>query len=133
VCIDVICCFWTNAGGLAAWDGIGWSAGGGGIPGVVTSVYVNGTVMYVAGRFNDGGARSGNIAMLDADGVWHSMCDAGAGQEGCGVSGGEVYAMVADGRSLYVGGSFQVRLLFASLLQTVYLNMSLMCGKFVVF
>jgi hypothetical protein len=100
-------------GGLAAWDGIGWSAGGGGIPGVVTSLYVNGTFLYVGGRFNDDGPRRGNIAMLDSQGIWHPLCDEGSDHQACGVSGGEIYAMVAVGRMLYVAGSFEVLELYS--------------------
>ncbi len=64
--------------------------------------------MYVGGRFNDDGPRRGNIAMLDSQGVWHAWCDAGSDHQDCGVSGGEIYAMVAVGRMLYVAGSFEV-------------------------
>lgn len=51
--------------------------------------------------------RRGNIAYLDENEVWYSLCDSGAAAEGCGVSGGEIYAMTALGSVLFVGGSFQ--------------------------
>lgn len=96
-------------GGFAAWDGVQWGPVGGGIQGVVTSTYVDGSTLYIAGKFNDA-ERRGNLAAYMLEGQWASFCDQGfdaASSEGCGVSGGEIYAMAVVSGTLYVGGSFQ--------------------------
>ena len=110
----------VHTGGLAAWDGASWAPLGAGsettLPGVVMALAVNasgqsgraegaegeGGVLYVGGRFDDRGARRGNVAAWDGAG-WRSLCGAGGA---CGVAGGEVQAIAVHAASLFVAGSF---------------------------
>jgi len=89
-------------GGLAAWNGEEWSTiGDTRLEGIVSSSVVNGSHLYIGGRFNDPERRN-NLAVFDGT-RWSSICGAA---DACGVVGGEVNAMVVDGADLYVGGSF---------------------------
>jgi len=69
--------------------------------GVVTSLHVNGSVIYAGGRFNEEN-RKNNLAMYNGT-SWSSVCGL---DDNCGVTGGEVFAMATLGEDLYVGGSF---------------------------
>jgi len=90
-------------GGLSSWDGQKWSAlGDTRLEGIVSSSVVNGSRLYIGGRFNDPERRN-NLAVFDGT-RWSSIC--GTVNGACGVIGGEVNAMVVDGADLYVGGSF---------------------------
>jgi len=91
-----------STGGLAAWDGNEWGlVGGSAVFGVVTTSLVNGTRLFIAGRFSDEDRRN-NLALYDGE-AWRSIC----GVNGvCGVTGGIVNAMDYWNDDLYVGGSF---------------------------
>lgn len=100
---------WVNTGvvktgGLATWDGTDWATlGSRPLIGIVTSLNVNGSIIYAGGRFNEEG-RKNNLAMFDGS-TWASVCGL-ALEDACGVTGGEILAMVTFGEDLYVGGSF---------------------------
>jgi hypothetical protein len=91
-----------RTGGLATWDGNSWGRlGSKPFVGVVTSLHVNGSVIYAGGRFNEEN-RKNNLAMYNGT-SWSSVCGL---DDNCGVTGGEVFAMATLGEDLYVGGSF---------------------------
>ncbi len=93
-----------RTGGLATWNGNEWgTVGSRPLLGIVTSLHVNGSIIYVGGRFDDEG-RKNNLARFNGS-SWDSVCGL-ALQNACGVTGGEILAMVALGEDLYVGGSF---------------------------
>jgi len=90
-------------GGLAAWDGQEWRRIGElPLEGILSSLVVNGSRLFVGGKFNDAERRN-NLAVFDGT-RWASICSTLNGA--CGVSGGVVHAVVVDGSDLYVGGSF---------------------------
>ena len=95
-----------RTGGLASWNGSEWGMlGSQPLRGIITSIEANGSVLFVGGRFNEEG-RKNNLAMFKGS-TWSSVCGlALAGQDECGVTGGEVLAMATFGENLYVGGSF---------------------------
>lgn len=91
------------SGGLAAWDGEQWSAiGETRLEGIVSASFVNGSRLYIGGRFNDPERRN-NLAVFDGT-RWSSFC--GISDGACGVTGGDVKAILVDGADLYVGGTF---------------------------
>jgi hypothetical protein len=97
----------TNAGGIAAADGIavwngGWSAVGGGLLSTGSAVYaiaVDGSKVYAGGSFaNAGGdANADGIAVWNGS-AWHSL--------GNVALNGPVFALAIVGRTLYIGGAF---------------------------
>jgi len=95
-----------RSGGLASWNGSEWGMlGSQPLLGIITSLNINGSILYVGGRFNEEG-RKNNLAMFNGA-TWSSVCGLPlAGRDGCGVSGGEVLAMATFGEDLYVGGTF---------------------------
>ena len=96
-----------HTGGLATWNGSDWDVlGSRPLPGIVTSLHANGSIIYVGGRFNDEG-RKNNLAMFNGK-SWYSVCglELADRHDTCGVSGGEVLAMATLKGDLYVGGSF---------------------------
>lgn len=96
-----------RSGGLATWNGSDWDMLGAlPFPGIVTSLHVNTSIIYVGGRFKDEG-RKNNLAMFNGT-SWSSVCgSAVAGRiEPCGVTGGEVLAIATYKEDLFVGGSF---------------------------
>jgi len=96
-----------RAGGLATWDGNSWGMlGSKPFVGVVTSLHVNGSLLYAGGRFNEEGRRN-NLAIYNGT-SWLSVCGLllESRSDNCGVTGGEVFAMATLGEGLYVGGSF---------------------------
>ena len=96
-----------RTGGLATWDGFEWGMlGSQPLFGIVTSLHVNGSVIYTGGRFSDHG-RKNNLAVFNGT-SWSSVCGLllSGREDNCGVSGGEVLAMATLGENLYVGGSF---------------------------
>ena len=117
----------VSTGGLASWDGSKWDlVGNSPVLGVVTTMLVNSSLLYIGGRFNDEGVsvssslpvllthvykpshfnlladHRNNLAVYDGT-EWHSVC--GGGGE-CGVTGGNVNAISYWNQNLYVGGSF---------------------------
>jgi trimeric autotransporter adhesin len=103
-----------EADGVAKWDGYSWSAlgsngnGGGAIWGSVSAIAVSGSNVYVGGSFTD--INNGSTALNAGDYVakwdgsnWSALGSNGAGN---GALNGYVYALAADGATLYVGGYF---------------------------
>jgi hypothetical protein len=97
----------TNAGGVSAnciarWNGSSWSALGSGVSGVVNNTWVNaiavnGTNVYVGGRFTTAGSgAASNIAKWNGS-SWSAL--------GTGMNG-YVDAIAVSGSNVYVGGSF---------------------------
>ena len=95
-----------ESGGLAGWDGARWQlVGGEALQGFVTCLLAagGGARLFVGGRFS-APRRDNNLAVFDtAAERWSSVCDAAGA---CGVRGGDVHALAAQGEDLYVGGSF---------------------------
>lgn len=93
-----------HTGGLAAWNGTAWSdLGGSALVGSIDTMAVNGTTLFVAGRFSQIGTR--NIRTLAAfDGAtWSSVGDHDS------MEGGEIAALTVSSRDLWVGGGFYLR------------------------
>lgn len=90
----------VDAYSIAKWDGLSWSALGGGISGgdgVVTSLAMIGNDLYVAGGFTvAGGVSVNNIARWDGS-QWSPL--------GSGTSG-PVSTLAVIGDKLFAGGSF---------------------------
>ncbi|MEM7053399.1 MAG: hypothetical protein AAF446_02510, partial [Pseudomonadota bacterium] len=104
--------FFTQASGAAAnriavYDttasgDVGWSALGSGVNGPVFALAVIGPDLYAGGFFTQaGGAAANRIAVYDTS----QTGDAGWSALGSGVNG-PVFALVATGSELYVGGQF---------------------------
>jgi hypothetical protein len=93
----------TNSGpqsvtNVAVWDGSTWSAVGGGVNNVATSVAFYGSDLYVGGAFSKAG--STNVSLLARwDGAnWYGV--------GLGLTGLEVLSLTTYGNSVYVAGIF---------------------------
>ena len=96
-----------RSGGLATWDGHDWGVlESRPFHGIVASMHVNDSIIYVGGRFSDKG-RQNNLARFNGS-SWSSLCGSAlAGhQDNCGVTGGEVLAITTFKENLYAGGSF---------------------------
>ncbi len=98
----------TSAKNIAKWDGTNWSALGDGIgtgDNVVYALVINGTNLYVGGKFStlgDGATSAKNIAKWDGTN-WSALSD-GVGAE----TADYVNALVVSGGVLYVGGRFNL-------------------------
>ncbi|EKX39852.1 hypothetical protein GUITHDRAFT_143231 [Guillardia theta CCMP2712] len=87
----------ANTGGLASWDGGSWSAVGCRLNGVVLSSAVNGSFLFIGGRFS-------SVCNVTSQGVavWN-------GEEWLGMEGGvrgSVLAMLVYEDQLFLGGDF---------------------------
>jgi len=103
---------------IAKWDGNNWSAlgrdgvGNGALSNTVLKLAVSGSIVYAAGSFTDVNNKglvltaADNIAKFDAvTGNWSALGSNGAGE---GVfANGSIYAIIARGTDLYVGGVFK--------------------------
>ncbi len=105
---------------IAAWDGTNWSALGTGIQdcgyfdtpnhcfstpgtGEVDALLVSGSTLYAGGRFQYvGGTTLFSLAAWNGA-AWSSVNGVGASRSG---ASGAVYALAANGGTLYVGGQF---------------------------
>jgi hypothetical protein len=96
---------------LARWDGNGWSAVGpvpgwteGALSGAVTTMAVEGSVLYVGGLFHN----AAGIATADRLASWNGSSWSAFGSDGAGDGAlkNQVYAVAAGGGNVYVGGLF---------------------------
>ena len=97
----------ASANRVARWsESGGWTALGAGVDGPVYALAADGNDLYVGGSFTTaGGAGARNIARWNAiTQSWHPL---GAGPAN-GVAQGSVYAIVAAGEDVFVGGDFSV-------------------------
>jgi len=90
----------VQTGNLAAWNGSYWSVlGGEKFDGAVSSLTVNGSSIFVGGRFR-------KVGLLQVDGL--AVFD---GQQwsavGGGVKGGSVHSIAVNSEFLFIGGSFR--------------------------
>jgi hypothetical protein len=99
---------------VAKWDGAHWSAlggndvGNGSINNVVDKIVVNGSNVYVSGRFAD--VNNNGLILSAADNIvrWDGANWVALGSDGAGNGSvqGEAGAMAVSGATLYVGGDF---------------------------
>jgi hypothetical protein len=83
---------------IAKWDGVGWSALGGGFDQWVAAIAGNGSEVYAGGAFSTAGSLAvNNIARWDGS-AWASV--------GAGTNGAVLAARFAPSGDLYVGGWF---------------------------
>jgi hypothetical protein len=103
---------------IAKWDGSAWSAlgndgaGGSSLNNGVTTLAVNGTDLYVGGRFTD--VKNGSTTLTAADyvakwdtqaGSWSALGDNGS-SNGSFASGTYISSLAYNNGTLYVGGQF---------------------------
>ena len=95
------------ASGVARWDGTEWHPLGSGAqngvsPGIVSSLAVSGSEVYVGGQFIQAGGQAANrVARWDGS-EWHSLGT--GGQNGVN---NRVWALAVMGNDVYVGGAFR--------------------------
>jgi hypothetical protein len=90
---------WLASQGLATWNGTRWNKlRNADVRGSVNALLVNGTRLYVGGRFSSvAGKTASGLAVLE-DGIWSDV--------GGGVSGGTIDCVAVNAEFIMVGGSF---------------------------
>lgn len=93
------------ANNIARWDGRRWHALGAGVDGEVRQIAVSGANVYVVGSFSTAGAvNARQIARWDGN-QW-SAVGTGSGPANEFGSSADIYAIAANGNTVYVGGDF---------------------------
>jgi hypothetical protein len=90
---------------VAQWDGIGWQSLGKGLNGAVNAIAVVGSDVYVGGDFTVAGGTVAAAHLARWDGrAWWAL--PGSPTDPDRTYGTTVQALVTDGSTLYVGGTF---------------------------